>query len=75
MRSMALRSGTRRYAFLGSRAIPLVDGNNGQQVTAANVVIMGCAARPDRLWWRTLSTSYSVRTYIVGKGRRRNHRA
>ncbi|MCB0240971.1 MAG: DUF3048 C-terminal domain-containing protein, partial [Anaerolineae bacterium] len=32
--------GTGRYArFSGSQRNPLVDGNNGQQVTAANVVI------------------------------------
>ncbi len=40
---------TGRYArFSGSQRNPLIDGNNGQQVTAANVVIMEVAARPDR---------------------------
>lgn len=58
---------TGRYArFSGSARNPLIDGNNGQQVTAANVVIMEVQHdRTDLV--EDIVNSYSVRTYIVGR--------
>ena len=59
--------GTGRYArFSGSQRNPLVDGNNGQQVTAANVVIIDVQHDLTDLV-EDIVNSYSVRTYIVGK--------
>ncbi len=58
---------TGRYArFYGSGRKPLIDGNNGQQVTAANVVIMDVQHDLTDLV-EDVVNSYSVRTYIVGK--------
>ena len=60
-------AGTGRYArFSGSQRNPLIDGNNGQQVTAANVVIMDVQHDLTDLV-EDIVNSYSVRTYIVGK--------
>jgi hypothetical protein len=58
---------TGRYArFSGSARNPLVDGNNGQQVTAANVVIMDVQHDKTDLV-EDVVNSYSVRTYIAGR--------
>ncbi len=58
---------TGRYArFSGSQRAPLVDGNNGQQVTASNVVILDVQHDKTDLV-EDVVNSYSVRTYIVGK--------
>lgn len=58
---------TGRYArFHGSARTPLVDGNNGQQVTASNVVIMDVQHDLTDLPEDSVN-GYSVRTYIVGK--------
>ncbi len=58
---------TGRYArFSGSQRRPLVDGNNGQQVTASNVVIMEVQHDLTDLPEDSVN-GYSVRTYIVGK--------
>ncbi|MCB0206420.1 MAG: DUF3048 C-terminal domain-containing protein, partial [Anaerolineae bacterium] len=60
-------AGTGRYArFSGSQRNPLIDGNNGQQVTAANVVIMDVQHDLTDLPEDSVN-GYSVRTYIVGK--------
>lgn len=58
---------TGRYArFSGSARNPLVDGNNGQQVTASNVVIVEVQHdRTDLV--EDIVNSYSVRTYIAGR--------
>ncbi len=58
---------TGRYArFSGSARNPLVDGNNGQQVTASNVVLMEVQHdRTDLV--EDIVNSYSVRTYIAGR--------
>ncbi|MFZ2358330.1 MAG: DUF3048 C-terminal domain-containing protein [Anaerolineae bacterium] len=56
---------TGRYArFSGSQRNPLIDANNGQQVTAANVVIL--EAKHDRTDLLVLG-SYTVHTYLVGQ--------
>jgi hypothetical protein len=56
---------TGRYArYSGSQRTPLVDANNGEQVTAANVVIL--EARHDRTDLLVLG-SYTVHTYLVGQ--------
>ncbi|HSN77843.1 MAG TPA: DUF3048 C-terminal domain-containing protein [Anaerolineae bacterium] len=58
---------TGRYArFSGSARNPLVDGNNGQQVTASNVVIMDVQHDKTDLV-EDIVNSYSVRTYIAGR--------
>jgi predicted small lipoprotein YifL len=58
---------TGRYArFYGSARNPLLDGNNGQQVTAANVVIMEVQHDKTDLV-EDIVNSYSVRTYIAGR--------
>lgn len=58
---------TGRYArFSGSQRRPLVDGNNGQQVTASNVVIMEVQHDLTDLPEDSVN-GLSVRTYIVGK--------
>ncbi len=56
---------TGRYArFSGSQRRPLIDANNNQQVTAANVVIL--EAKHDRTDLLVLG-SYTVHTYLVGQ--------
>jgi hypothetical protein len=58
---------TGRYArFSGSARNPLVDGNNGQQVTASNVVLMEVQHDQTDLI-EDVVNSYSVRTYIAGR--------
>ncbi len=58
---------TGRYArFSGSARNPLIDGNTGQQVTAANVVIMEVQHDQTDLV-EDVVNSYSVRTYIAGR--------
>ncbi|MCS6842924.1 MAG: DUF3048 C-terminal domain-containing protein [Caldilineales bacterium] len=56
---------TGRYArFSGSQRTPLIDANNGQQVTASNVVIM--EVKHDRTDLLVLG-SYTIHTYLVGR--------
>ena len=58
---------TGRYArFSGTARTPLLDGNNGQQVTAANVVIMEVQHDLTDLPEDSVN-GLSVRTYIVGR--------
>lgn len=58
---------TGHYArFSGSARTPLLDGNNGQQVTAANVVIMEVQHDITDLPEDSVN-GLSIRTYIVGR--------